>query len=186
MSADPVPIILSPQPNTARVAPELADKDYAATRKLWYIRPSRKPKGLIGWMPLNKLYSTYMNRMRQPVESLFRWLIGRVGLQDGSRIRSGKGVWLHCFGRLAAGQYVPIPFQIVSVVFSFTGSVATVQGKQDKFTIPPISENNPSNTRFTQAWACFRQPRPYALTRDVPPKRPAQPDLIQDRRAVTY
>ena len=148
--------------------------------------PVKKAKGADWVDAADKLYSTYVSRMRQSIESLFRWLISWVGLQDGSRIRSGKGVWLHCFGRLAAGQYVPIPFQIVSVVFSFTGSVATVQGKQDKFTIPPISENNPSNTRFTQAWACFRQPRPYALTRDVPPKRPAQPDLIQDRRAVTY
>lgn len=33
---DSVPIILSPQPNTARVAPEVADKGHAATRKLWY------------------------------------------------------------------------------------------------------------------------------------------------------
>ena len=51
MLADSVPIILSRQPNTARVAPELANKGYAATGKLWYIRPSKKRKGLIGWMP---------------------------------------------------------------------------------------------------------------------------------------
>ena len=68
--------------------------------------PVKKAKGADRVDAVDKLYSTYVSRMRQPIESLFRWLISRVGLQDGSRIRSKKGVWLHCFGRLAAGLYV--------------------------------------------------------------------------------
>lgn len=173
---DAVPIILSRQPTTARVAPQLADKGLAATKKLWYhgvkwhvlatdrlgrlplpqrvqltpasvndlpalrqqlpaLRgvavvgdkaycdsslkeqlidqqqvilhtPIKKAKGAQRVDAADKLYSSYVSRMRQPIEGLFRWLISRVGLQDGSRIRSEKGVWLHCFGRLAAGLYV--------------------------------------------------------------------------------
>ena len=68
--------------------------------------PVKKAKGAERVDAAGKLYSTYVSRMRQPIESLFRWLVSRVGLQDGSRIRSEKGVWLHCFGRLAAGLYV--------------------------------------------------------------------------------
>lgn len=66
----------------------------------------KKAKGADRVDAVDKLYSTYVSRMRQPIESLFRWLISRVGLRDGSRIRSKKGVWLHCFGRLAAGLCV--------------------------------------------------------------------------------
>lgn len=54
----------------------------------------------------DKLYSTYVSRMRQPIESLFSWLADQVGLQDSSKIRSQKGIWLHGFGRLAAGLYI--------------------------------------------------------------------------------
>ena len=176
MLVDSVPIILSPQPNTARVAPELTNKGYVATKNLWYhglkwhilatdrlgrlplpqrveLAPAwvndlpalrqqlpalrsvavvgdkaycdaslkeqlanrqwvmlhtlvKKAKGADRVNAVDKLYSTYVSRMRQPIESLFRWLISWVGLQDGSRIRSKKGVWLHCFGRLAAGLCV--------------------------------------------------------------------------------
>lgn len=53
-----------------------------------------------------KAYSTYVSRMRQPIESLFNWLIEKVQLQNGSKIRSEKGALLHCMGRLAAALYI--------------------------------------------------------------------------------
>ena len=91
--------------------------------------PVKKAEGADQVDAANKLCSTYVSRMRQPIESLFRWLISRVGLQDGSWIRSGKGVWLHCFGWLAAGPCVRMPFQIVNVVFSFAGSCSHYVGR---------------------------------------------------------
>jgi hypothetical protein len=173
---DSLPIILSRQPDSAKVAPNLADKSYCATKKLWYhglkwhvvasdrlgrmplpervqltaasvhdlsalrqqlpalqggslvadkayadggLRdqlaaeqevslhtPIKKAKGVRGLDAADKLYSTYVSRMRQPIESLFRWLIGQVDLQNGSRIRSEKGAILHCMGRLAAALYM--------------------------------------------------------------------------------
>jgi len=53
-----------------------------------------------------KTYPTYVSRMRQPIESLFNWLIEKVQLQNGSKIRSEKGALLHCMGRLAAALYI--------------------------------------------------------------------------------
>lgn len=80
---------------------ELADQ-----QQVNVLTPVKKLKGQRRVDAADKLYSTYVSRMRQPIESLFKWLIKRVDLQDGSRIRSEKGVWLHCLGRLAAGLYV--------------------------------------------------------------------------------
>jgi hypothetical protein len=68
--------------------------------------PVKKAKGAKRLDAADKLYSTYVSRMRQPAESLFRWLIGQVDLQNGSRVRSEKGAILHCMGRLAAALYM--------------------------------------------------------------------------------
>lgn len=51
-------------------------------------------------------YSTYVSRMRQPIESLFNWLIEKTQIQCGAKIRSEKGALLHCLGRLAVGLYI--------------------------------------------------------------------------------
>jgi hypothetical protein len=173
---DSLPIILSRQPDSAKVALSMADKGYCATKKLYYhgLKCHLLATDRLGRLPLprhvqftaasendltalrqtasaletvalvcdkayasgpfseqllaqqqvylhtpvklkrgqhrldaaDRLYSTYVSRMRQPIESLFKWLVKRVGLQDGSRIRSEKGAILHCFGRLAAGLYI--------------------------------------------------------------------------------
>lgn len=56
--------------------------------------------------PADKLFSSYVSRMRQPIESLFNWFIEHTQLQCASKVRSEKGALLHCFGRLAAGLYI--------------------------------------------------------------------------------
>ena len=38
---------------------------------------------------------------RQPLESFFGWLIQRTDIQDASRVRSTKGLFVHCYGKLA-------------------------------------------------------------------------------------
>jgi hypothetical protein len=50
-----------------------------------------------------KLYSTGISRIRQPIESLFNWLTEKTGIQNASKVRSYKGLMVHVFGRLAAG-----------------------------------------------------------------------------------
>ena len=50
----------------------------------------------------DKLFSTAVSRLRQPIESLFNWLIEKTDIQRASKVRSTKGLIVHVFGRLAA------------------------------------------------------------------------------------
>ena len=47
------------------------------------------------------LWSRFISSVRQPLESLFGWLIQRTELQNASRVRSTKGLLVHCYGKLA-------------------------------------------------------------------------------------
>jgi len=48
------------------------------------------------------LYSTAVSKIRQPIESLFNWLIEHTDIQRASKVRSTKGLIVHVFGRIAA------------------------------------------------------------------------------------
>jgi hypothetical protein len=48
------------------------------------------------------LFSTAVSRVRQPIESLFNWLIEKTDIQRASKVRSTKGLMVYVFGRLAA------------------------------------------------------------------------------------
>lgn len=50
----------------------------------------------------NDLYSRAVSKVRQPIESLFNWLIEKTDIQRASKVRSTKGLTLHAYGRLAA------------------------------------------------------------------------------------
>ena len=50
----------------------------------------------------NDLFSTAVSRIRQPIESLFNWLIEKTDIQRASKVRSTKGLIVYVFGRLAA------------------------------------------------------------------------------------
>ena len=50
----------------------------------------------------NDLYSRAISKIRQPIESLFNWLIEKTDIQNASKVRSTKGLTLHAYGRLAA------------------------------------------------------------------------------------
>lgn len=47
------------------------------------------------------LWSRFISSVRQPLESLFSWLIQRTELQNASCVRSTKGLLVHCYGKLA-------------------------------------------------------------------------------------
>ena len=47
------------------------------------------------------LWSRFVSSVRQPLESLFGWLIQRTDIQNASRVRSTKGLFVHCYGKLA-------------------------------------------------------------------------------------
>lgn len=50
----------------------------------------------------NQLFSTAVSRIRQPIESLFNWLIEKTDLQRASKVRSTQGLIVHVFGKIAA------------------------------------------------------------------------------------
>ena len=50
----------------------------------------------------NDLFSTAVSRVRQPIESLFNWLIVKTDIQKASKVRSTKGLLIHLFGKIAA------------------------------------------------------------------------------------
>ena len=47
------------------------------------------------------LYNRFVSAMRQPLESLFNWLIQKTDLQNAARVRSSQGLKVHCYGKLA-------------------------------------------------------------------------------------
>lgn len=54
----------------------------------------------------NGLGSWFVSSMRQPVESLFNWIIEKTVIQNGSKIRSGEGLLVHFYGKLAASLLI--------------------------------------------------------------------------------
>jgi hypothetical protein len=61
-----------------------------------YKRRRNEPKTVVP-----TLFNRFVSRIRQPVESLFGWLIQRTDLQNASRIRSTNGLLAHCYGKMA-------------------------------------------------------------------------------------
>jgi hypothetical protein len=53
----------------------------------------------------NDLYSRAVSIVRQPIESLFNWLIEKTDFQRASKVRSTKGLIVHVFGRIAAAYF---------------------------------------------------------------------------------
>ena len=48
------------------------------------------------------LFSVAVSRIRQPIESLFNWLIQKTDIQRTSKVRSSKGLLVHIFGKIAS------------------------------------------------------------------------------------
>ena len=65
--------------------------------------PIKKKKDSYKLCMFDKIKSTYVSKLRQPIESFFNWLIEKTGIQNGSKIRSSKGLYVHVFGKLSAG-----------------------------------------------------------------------------------
>jgi len=62
--------------------------------------PTKKEKN----QPLEQadsLWSRFVSAMRQPIESLFNWIIEQTGIQNASKVRSTNGLFVHCYGKLA-------------------------------------------------------------------------------------
>ncbi len=69
--------------------------------------PLKKPKGT-ELTPNQKYYSRMVSRLRQPIESLFNWLIDKTDIQRAGTVRSTEGLMLHCWGKLTFAFYLLI------------------------------------------------------------------------------
>jgi hypothetical protein len=50
------------------------------------------------------LWSKFVSRFKRPIESFFNWLNDKTEYQDASRVRSEKGLLVHCYGKLASAM----------------------------------------------------------------------------------
>jgi len=82
------------------------DKDWHTTLKLMHdisiITPVKLAKGQQFLDAADKLYSTAVSSIRQAIESMFNWLNETVNLQNASKVRSRKSLFVHVFGKLLA------------------------------------------------------------------------------------
>jgi hypothetical protein len=66
------------------------------------ITPIKKKKGQQLVDAAADLLSTAVSRVRQPIESLFSWMIEKTQIQSAQRVRSEKGLLVHIWGKFAA------------------------------------------------------------------------------------
>jgi Transposase DDE domain len=70
--------------------------------------PVKKKRGQKRLGLFDRILSTAVSRVRQPIESLFNWLQEKTDIQSGSKIRSYNGLMVHVFGRLAAAMFLMV------------------------------------------------------------------------------
>ena len=69
----------------------------------------------------NELLSTAVSKIRQPIESLFNWLIEKTDIQRASKVRSTKGLLVHVFGKIASAY--------ISLIFFPESGLAAMKSK---------------------------------------------------------
>jgi len=64
------------------------------------IAPKKKPKGK-ELSEFEKYHNRLVSKFRQPIESLFNWIIEKTNIQRASKVRSTNALLIHCWGKLA-------------------------------------------------------------------------------------
>ena len=92
-----------------------ADKIYAdtdlnnrlqANQNSIILTPAKKEKGQKILDAADDIYSYLVSKVRQPIESLFNWLIEKTQIQYAQRVRSEKGLLVHVWGKFAAALFL--------------------------------------------------------------------------------
>jgi hypothetical protein len=90
-----------------------ADKAYqkgnssiAKSENVILYTPVKKAKGQEMLDAADKLLSTAISRVRQPIESFFNWLEEKTQIQIASKVRSYEGLMTHIFGRVATALFL--------------------------------------------------------------------------------
>ena len=75
-------------------------KDFLRVRQIHLLTPIKKPNG--GELSkIQKHYNKLVCKIRQPIESFFKWLIDKTDIQRASSVRSTDGLLVHCLGKLS-------------------------------------------------------------------------------------
>jgi IS5 family transposase len=82
------------------------DTQAACKEQGWFLVASYKRHRHEAKKDVPTLYNRFVSAMRQPLESLFNWLIQTTDLQNASRVRSSQGLKVHCYGKLAVACLV--------------------------------------------------------------------------------
>jgi len=80
-------------------------QEHLAAQQSTLYAPRKKPKGA-ELSATEKYYNRMVSRLRQPIESFFKWLIDKTDMQRAGRVRSTEGLMLHCFGKLTVAFYL--------------------------------------------------------------------------------
>jgi IS5 family transposase len=94
-----------------------ADKAYfhtetaaACRERGWFLLAAHKRHRNEPESSVPTLYNRFVSAIRQPLESLFNWLIQRTDLQNVARVRSSQGLKMHCYGKLAVACFLLTPY----------------------------------------------------------------------------
>lgn len=68
--------------------------------------PVKKEKGQKMLDAADRLLSTAISRVRQPIESLFNWIEEKTKIQVASKVRSYEGLMVHIFGKIAVALFL--------------------------------------------------------------------------------
>ena len=79
------------------------ESDLLALQNVELLLPVKRSRGQEHLDLFDKLYSSTVSGIRQPIESLFNWLQEKTAIQTESKVRSYRGLVVHLFGKLAAG-----------------------------------------------------------------------------------
>lgn len=73
-----------------------------AKKQLVLHTPVRRARGQAPLDAADRLYGRAVSSVRQGIECFFAWLQRQTIIENASRVRSTRGLWVHIFGRVAA------------------------------------------------------------------------------------
>jgi hypothetical protein len=84
----------------------LATKQALAAHGTTICTPDKKEKGQTVYnVGQSGLWSRFVSAMRQPIESIFNWLVEKTGSQNAARVRSSEGQPSVCSALILDSHY---------------------------------------------------------------------------------
>ncbi len=116
----------SPEVSADALFGDLACRDKAliafwAEQNTQLITPIKKPKGA-DLTEQQKYHNRLVSKFRQPIESLFNWIIEKTNIQKASTVRSTNALLIHCWGKLAVAFFL----LVLNYWFAYTKNILCI------------------------------------------------------------